>query len=50
MVEDQENRSRLPGGVYYWEGAVSVRDPHGNLLGRGYVELTGYGKGNRPPV
>ncbi len=50
MVEDQENRSRLPGGVYYWAGAVSVRDPDGNLLGRGYVELTGYGKGNRPPV
>ena len=28
----------------YWEGAVEVegRGPEGNLVGRGYVELTGY--------
>jgi predicted secreted hydrolase len=49
-VRDQENRSRLPGGVFYWEGAVTIRDSAGSLLGRGYVEMTGYGKDNRPPV
>jgi predicted secreted hydrolase len=49
-VPDQENRSRLPRGVYYWEGAVSVEDANGRSIGRGFVELTGYGEGNRPPV
>jgi predicted secreted hydrolase len=47
---DQENRSRLPRGVYYWEGAVVVEGADGRSLGRGFVELTGYGEGNRPPV
>lgn len=49
-VADQENRSRLPRGVYYWEGAVAIESPGGASLGRGFVELTGYGEGNRPPV
>lgn len=47
LAADQENRSRLPGGVYYWEGAVEVS---GSVSGRGFVELTGYGEGSRPPV
>jgi predicted secreted hydrolase len=47
---DQENRSGLPGGVYYWEGSVEIRDAEGALVGKGFVELTGYGEGNRPPV
>jgi predicted secreted hydrolase len=47
LADDQENRSRLPGGVYYWEGAVEVS---GSASGRGFVELAGYGEGNRPPV
>jgi predicted secreted hydrolase len=50
VLADQENRSRLPGGVYYWEGAVFVQRPGGGRIGRGYVELTGYGEGNRPPI
>lgn len=50
IVADQENRSRLPGGVHYWEGAVRVMTPEGKLAGKGFVELTGYGRGNRPPV
>jgi predicted secreted hydrolase len=50
LVPDQENRSRLPGGVHYWEGAVSMLDERGVAMGRGFVELTGYGEGNRPPV
>jgi predicted secreted hydrolase len=49
-VPDQENRSRLPRGVYYWEGAVVVETPDGKPMGRGFVEMTGYGEGNRPPV
>jgi predicted secreted hydrolase len=50
ILADQENRSQLPGGVHYWEGAVEVFDASGKRLGRGYVELTGYGDDNRPPV
>jgi predicted secreted hydrolase len=49
-LADQENRSRLPGGVFYWEGAVRVLGPDGVTRGEGYVELTGYGEGSRPPV
>jgi predicted secreted hydrolase len=49
-VLDQENRSRLPRGIYYWEGAVVVEDSEGKRIGRGFVEMTGYGEGNRPPV
>ena len=50
VLPDQENRSQLPGGVYYWEGAVDLFDASGERLGRGYVELTGYGENSRPPV
>lgn len=48
-VASQENRSRSPAGLFYWEGAVTVRGPEGVPVGRGYVELTGYG-GKRPPI
>lgn len=50
LLADQENRSRLPGGVFYWEGAVVVKGSDGVEIGKGYVELTGYGENNRPPV
>jgi predicted secreted hydrolase len=61
VMPDQENRSALTGGLFYWEGAVTARAVAppavtaraagaGAELGRGYVELTGYGKGNRPPL
>jgi predicted secreted hydrolase len=46
-VADQENRSRAPAGLFYWEGAVQVRAKDGASLGLGYVELTGYG-GKKP--
>ena len=49
-LPNQENRSGLPGGVYYWEGAVTIFGPGGEELGQGYVELTGYGEDNKPPV
>lgn len=31
-----------PGGVSYWEGACDVLDEEGTVLGRAYLELTGY--------
>jgi predicted secreted hydrolase len=49
-LADQENRARLAGGLFYWEGAVSVRNSDGARIGRGYVELTGYGTRNRPGI
>jgi predicted secreted hydrolase len=49
-LADQENRGRLAAGVFYWEGAVRVRDRAGNPAGEGYVELTGYGERSRPPI
>ena len=48
---EQENVSTLT-GIHYWEGSVTVQqweDP-GQILGRGFVELTGYGPGSRPPI
>ena len=42
-VADQENRSHVLPNLFYWEGSVIVRSPNGHALGRGYVELTGYG-------
>ena len=48
LLLDQENRGALGGGISYWEGAVEVRGDGGSAVGRGYVELTGYGEGNRP--
>ncbi len=48
-LADQENRAAAA-GLFYWEGAVRVRDAGGRGAGEGYVELTGYGAGNRPPL
>lgn len=50
-MPSQENISGQS-GVHYWEGAVTAH-PAGKAeksLGRGFVELTGYGEGSRPPV
>jgi predicted secreted hydrolase len=49
-LADQENRAGGTAGLFYWEGAVEARDAAGRRQGLGYVELTGYGDGNRPPV
>ncbi|MEN8129116.1 MAG: lipocalin-like domain-containing protein [Pseudomonadota bacterium] len=45
VIEDQE----LALSVRYWEGAVDVSGSHAGqqINGRGYVELTGYGSGDR---
>jgi predicted secreted hydrolase len=49
-LADQENRSKRVKSVYYWEGAVKVLSPKGVKLGKGYVELVGYGSGSRPRI
>jgi predicted secreted hydrolase len=48
-VADQENDARLA-GLHYWEGAVRVTGAGGGAAGEGFVELTGYGERNRPPL
>jgi len=50
LVADQENRSEILRRLYYWEGAVAIRDTSGRPFGRGYVELVGYGRGLRPAL
>jgi predicted secreted hydrolase len=42
LMDDQENDTRLSTGAIYWEGAV-IASEHGRPVGRGYLELTGYG-------
>ena len=49
-LQDQENRSHLLPAFYYWEGAAEIRNREGRTVGRGYVELTGYGEESRPPL
>ena len=51
VMPDQENVSGLT-GIHYWEGAVLVHpwNDQDVVLGRGFVELTGYGAGSRPPI
>jgi predicted secreted hydrolase len=43
LLDDQENDTRLSTGAVYWEGAVSAYE-QGRMVGRGYLELTGYGE------
>jgi predicted secreted hydrolase len=42
LMDDQELDSRATVGTIYWEGAVRARS-EGRAVGRGYLELTGYG-------
>lgn len=42
LVRAQEVDARSSTGGFYWEGAVSLMQEE-RLLGRGYLELTGYG-------
>ena len=42
LMDDQESDSRLSTGAVYWEGAVTAK-AGARILGRGYLELTGYG-------
>lgn len=43
LLDDQENDTRLSTGAIYWEGAVRASEG-GAQIGRGYLELTGYGE------
>ncbi|HKP66001.1 MAG TPA: lipocalin family protein, partial [Casimicrobiaceae bacterium] len=42
LFDDQELDARAGVGVVYWEGAVRA-SIDGRFVGRGYLELTGYG-------
>jgi predicted secreted hydrolase len=42
LMDDQENDTRLSTGAIYWEGAVQAAERN-SVIGRGYLELTGYG-------
>ena len=42
LLDDQELDSRASVGTVYWEGAVRAL-AGGREVGRGYLELTGYG-------
>jgi predicted secreted hydrolase len=44
LMDDQENDASGSTGTIYWEGAVRAFDEHDVPLGRGYLELTGYGR------
>jgi predicted secreted hydrolase len=49
-MDAQENVSTRT-DIFYWEGAVRATAPgEKRVLGRGFIELTGYGEGSRPPV
>ncbi len=43
LIDDQENDTRLSSGTIYWEGAVRALEG-ARTVGRGYLELTGYGE------
>ncbi|MDY0067539.1 MAG: lipocalin-like domain-containing protein [Steroidobacteraceae bacterium] len=44
LMDDQENDARASTGIIYWEGAMRALDASGRAIGRGYLELTGYGE------
>lgn len=43
LMDDQELDTRASTGTVYWEGAVTAHSG-GRVVGRGYLELTGYGQ------
>ncbi|MFZ2306304.1 MAG: lipocalin-like domain-containing protein [Rhodoferax sp.] len=42
LVDNQEMDSRASTGAIYWEGLCEVLDSNQRLVGRGYLEMTGY--------
>ena len=42
LLGDQELDSRGSTGAIYWEGLSEVWDTNNRLVGRGYLEMTGY--------
>jgi predicted secreted hydrolase len=50
VMDDAELDSRSSTGTIYWEGPVRLRSPANKApVGRGYLELTGYGGGGDSP-
>ena len=43
LMDDQELDSRRSTGAIYWEGAIRLSEG-GREIGRGYLEMTGYGE------
>jgi predicted secreted hydrolase len=43
LMDDQELDSRRSTGAIYWEGAIRVSEDDRDI-GRGYLEMTGYGE------
>ena len=44
LVDDQELDSSGSTGAIYWEGLSELRNGAGEVVGRGYLEMTGYKK------
>ncbi len=44
LVDNQELDSSATTGAVYWEGLADLYDSNGKLVGRGYLEMTGYAK------
>lgn len=42
VIDNQELDSRASTGAVYWEGLSELFDSQGKLVGRGYLEMTGY--------
>lgn len=42
VFDAQELDSRQSTGAVYWEGLCTLQDDHQRLVGRGYLEMTGY--------
>jgi len=42
VVDNQELDSRGSTGAIYWEGLAELIDSNGRVVGRGYLEMTGY--------
>jgi predicted secreted hydrolase len=42
VIDNQELDSRQSTGAIYWEGLSELLDSHGAVVGRGYLEMTGY--------
>ncbi len=42
VIDNQELDSRASTGAIYWEGLCEVWDSNQKLVGRGYLEMTGY--------
>ena len=47
VIDNQELDSRASTGAIYWEGLSELLDADGRVVGRGYLEMTGYAQALR---